>query len=126
MRVLNQHYSHWPRFCRAALVASCLTLAMLGGVAPANVAAQSALDSIEPNAGAWRTWVLEAPDQFPVPPPPDAAATQVELQGLEQLQAARGATEQERVRFWDSGSPGYRWNQLLIGLASKNIPRGRT
>src|SRR6476646_6015724 len=37
---------------------------------------------IEPNAGTWKTWAISSTTDYRVPPPPDAAAAQYELQWL--------------------------------------------
>ena len=32
--------------------------------------------AVEPQAGAWKTWVIASGQQFRVPPPPDRAVTE--------------------------------------------------
>ena len=77
---------------------------------------------IEPNAGNWKTWVISSGKDYRVPPPPDAAATQSELQWLKGFLAASQADQNipPQITYWDAGSPAYRWidlvtNRLLAG-----------
>jgi membrane-associated phospholipid phosphatase len=64
---------------------------------------------IEPNAGTWKTWVITSGKDFRVPPPPDATATAPELAQLRDLLAKDDPQAADKIRFWDAGSPGYRW-----------------
>jgi hypothetical protein len=67
----------------------------------------------DPQAGSWRTWVLSSPKQLRVSPPPDAGATSSELAQLKILAGQRDAATLDRIAFWDTGAPGYRWNEIL-------------
>jgi PAP2 superfamily len=112
----------------AATLSAVLLLASFGttgGPIYASPPSRPSMQSLEPEAGAWHTLVLQSPNQIVIPAPPDAATTRAELQQLIQLTAARGSADRDQVRFWDAGSPGYRWNEMLIAEAAKNIPRGR-
>lgn len=83
--------------------------------------------SLEPTAGAWRTWVLSAGHEMRLPPPPDAAATSAELQELRALTTQRDAAEQERIRYWDFSSPSQRWNDVLTDInAASPLPGGES
>ncbi|MGO6908335.1 PA-phosphatase, partial [Rhizobium ruizarguesonis] len=48
---------------------------------------------------------------FRVPPPPDTSAT--ELEQLHDLVAKNDAQVAAKITFWDAGSPGYRWIDLV-------------
>jgi membrane-associated phospholipid phosphatase len=77
-------------------------------------------DLVEPNAGTWKTWVISSGEDFRVPPPPDASASAAELVQVRDLMAQKDSKASEIIRFWDAGSPGYRWielvnNRLLTG-----------
>lgn len=74
---------------------------------------------IEPKAGTWKTWVLTSGSQLRRPAPPDAAATDQELQQLRALVAKRDATALDQIAFWDTGAPTYRWNALTMNEALK-------
>ncbi len=91
------------------LAATCVAVVL----SAASTYAQS--DSIEPTAGIWKTWVIPSGKDFRVPPPPDSSATSAELSQVRELasQADTGAAAQ--IRFWDAGSPGYRWIELVNG-----------
>jgi membrane-associated phospholipid phosphatase len=80
-------------------------------IAPA--LAQTVNQQIEPQAGAWRTWVIPSGREFRVPPPPDAGATQRELQWLHGVVTENDPAIAYQVKFWDSGSPAYRWIDLV-------------
>lgn len=75
---------------------------------------------IEPNAGAWKTWVLTRGDQFRPPAPPNSAATDTEMAGLRELAAARDAATLDRISYWDAGAPSYRWNERAMQLTLKS------
>src|SRR5437588_1878531 len=91
-------------------------------------AAQTA-GQIEPNAGKWKTWAISSGKDFRVPPPPDAASTQGELQWLKALVTEGQANPQiaAQVAYWDAGSPAYRWmdritNRILAGQSVGAFP----
>lgn len=69
---------------------------------------------IEPNAGAWQTWVLKSGSELRLPAPPDRAATRKEIAELKALAAKRDAPTLDRIAFWNTGAPVYRWNDILI------------
>src|SRR5437764_1253600 len=68
---------------------------------------------IEPKAGSWRTWAISSGKDFRVPPPPDAASTKGELDWLRGFVAEKDPRIADQVAFWDAGSPGYRWIDLI-------------
>ena len=88
-------------------------------LASANLAlAQS--DQIEPNAGTWKTWVISSGKDFRVPPPPDETATAAELAQLRDTIAKNDPQAADKIKFWDAGSPGYRW----IGVVNNRFAAG--
>jgi membrane-associated phospholipid phosphatase len=90
------------------LLATVATLALLPGVA----SSQNTTMPVEPTAGTWRTWILESGSQFRLPPPPDRNTTIEELKAARQQIAAALPNAIQRIAYWDSGSPGYRWNEI--------------
>jgi membrane-associated phospholipid phosphatase len=70
-------------------------------------------DLIEPSAGKWKTWVITSGEDFRAPPPPDASATAAELAQLRELIAKNDSQIAGKITFWDAGSPGYRWIDLV-------------
>ena len=95
------------------------TAAVLG-LAPSALATASADaqgpagDQIEPAAGGWTTWVLASGKHLQLPPPPGQASTAHEITHLHALAAQRDAAALDRIRYWDTGAPGYRWNEIAI------------
>src|SRR4030081_2921373 len=69
---------------------------------------------IEPGAGAWKTWVISSGSAIRVPPPPSQAATAAEIRQLVALAAARDPNALDSIRFWDAGSPTYRWVEYAV------------
>jgi membrane-associated phospholipid phosphatase len=70
-------------------------------------------DQIEPDAGSWKTWVISSAHDFRVPPPPDESATAKELIELREQLANSDTEIADQITFWDAGSPGYRWIELV-------------
>jgi membrane-associated phospholipid phosphatase len=98
-----------------------LGIALMLVLFPERVSAQ-----IEPNAGQWKTWVLSSGSQLRLPPPPDQRVSKEEVEVLAELATQRDANAVTLIRFWDSGSPSYQWNQIAVGETSKlklNTPR---
>jgi membrane-associated phospholipid phosphatase len=76
-------------------------------------------DLLELRASRWKTWVLTSPSQLRPPAPPRQAATRVEVNELIELAEQRDSAALDRIAYWDSGAPGYRWNELAIGHGVK-------
>jgi membrane-associated phospholipid phosphatase len=68
---------------------------------------------IEPRAGTWRTWILSSGRELRLPPPGDAAATADEISLLKDFMAGADNAARRQVAFWDTGSPGMRWLELV-------------
>ncbi|MBX3280417.1 MAG: phosphatase PAP2 family protein [Acidobacteria bacterium] len=86
-----------------------------------------ALPQIEPEAGAWKPWLLESGRELRelIPAPP--ATGQTEIGELIQFAQQRDASALDLIRYWDAGSPSYRWNEIAlnqIARANLNTPRG--
>jgi membrane-associated phospholipid phosphatase len=82
---------------------------------------------IEPQAGRWKTWVLNSGSQFRLPAPPDGLAQEVEIRSLITRAGRRDDTTLNAISFWDSGPPGYRWNEIATNVMVRNNitgPRG--
>src|SRR5262249_42443371 len=109
---------------RAAAIA-ILALATLSACISSRVASPPPSD-VEPLAGRWKTWVLTSGSQLRLPPPPDHTATAAELQRLRALAGQRDAATLDRIGFWDSGAPGYRWNGILADELFKHNLAGAT
>jgi membrane-associated phospholipid phosphatase len=72
---------------------------------------------IEPLAGTWKTWVLTSGSQFRLPPPPNALFSD-EMAELRSLQSQRTAAAVDLVNYWNAGSPGFRWIEMLYPLGT--------
>ncbi len=108
------------------LFACLMILALLAGCTLAidpNFQPQSSSGQVEPDAGTWQTWVLPAGDALRPAAPPDAAATQAELQEVADLVAARDEAAMQQIAYWDAGSPSYRWIELAFAQ-NRSTPAG--
>ena len=87
---------------------------------------------VEPEAGAWKTWVMDSGRQFRSPPPPayGSAAFRKEAQAVADTKA-RLTPEQKRIAsFWAGGQgtalpPGV-WNQVVLSFLHReplSVPR---
>src|SRR5262249_14906148 len=102
--------------CPAAIVVG-IVLLLAAGI-PMAFAGQAA--AVEPQAGTWTTWVIGSGPQLRVPPPPDRAASEKELGELVQMAATRDRTTLDRVAYWDTRSPSYRWSEIAVAEYLKN------
>ncbi len=84
----------------AALLLTSLALAQAAG-------------PVEPRAGGWKTWAVASGAELRLSAPPDTAVTQAELAEVRALVPLRDTAVLERIRYWDAGSPAYRWNELM-------------
>jgi hypothetical protein len=78
--------------------------------------------SIEPNAGKWKTWILSSGKDIRVPPPPDASTTQAELAWLRLAVAEQNPNIVASIPYWNSGAPSYRWLELINSRALRGAP----
>jgi membrane-associated phospholipid phosphatase len=72
------------------------------------------------DAGAWKTWVIPSGKQLRVPPPPDRAATEKEAAELAKLASSRDQASLDKIAYWDTGAPSYRWSELAVAEYLKN------
>ena len=71
---------------------------------------------VEPGAGKWKTWVIPSGSALRLPAPPDSQITATELQWVKECIPERDQATVAVIRYWDAGSPGYRWMQLAQQL----------
>src|SRR5690242_2471843 len=93
------------------------SVALLGAVSrsassPIGAAARAGADPVEPAAGHWRPWALTSGSQFRPAAPPDTETTMAELTEVRALADRRDAATLDRIRYWDTGAPGYRWTEM--------------
>jgi membrane-associated phospholipid phosphatase len=67
---------------------------------------------VEPGAGKWKTWVIPSGSALRLPAPPNDDMTAAELQVVKDCGANRDQAALKIIRYWDAGSPGYRWMQI--------------
>jgi membrane-associated phospholipid phosphatase len=67
---------------------------------------------VEPGAGKWKTWVISSGSAFRLAAPPDDQIAARELQWVKDCVSQRDQATLATVRYWDAGSPGYRWMLL--------------
>jgi membrane-associated phospholipid phosphatase len=65
-----------------------------------------------PDPASWPAWVISDVTSYRVAPPPSASTTRDEANDLRVLANLRDDAAVESVRFWDAGSPPYRWIQI--------------
>jgi membrane-associated phospholipid phosphatase len=87
--------------------------------------AQNVEGLVEPGAGTWKTWVLSSGSDFRIAPPPEWTQTVEEMKTLRAAVAKRDQATVDRIRYWDTGAPGQRWNEIgLAQAALARAPRG--
>lgn len=89
------------------------------------LSASSLFAQIEPQAGAWKTWVLSAGNQMRVPAPPSGGDSAAELQWLKDFMSSNSGSDAARsqIEYWDAGSPGYRWIKIASQeMINRNLP----
>jgi hypothetical protein len=99
--------------------------AMVAAIGPAQRGAwastpMTSSSELEPEAGSWTTWVLQSGDELRPQAPPDPEATRSEIDTLQNFVANRDATQVDQVGYWDTGAPGYRWNEIAIAQGLKD------
>jgi membrane-associated phospholipid phosphatase len=78
---------------------------------------------VEPGAGKWKTWVIPSGSALRLPAPPDDDNTAAELQWVKECIAERDQANLAIIRYWDAGSPGYRWMQIAEQyVINANLP----
>ena len=95
------------------------------GSVPGAVGQWTGENPILPQAGTWRTWVLESPDQFRSEPPYayDSEELAAELQELKEIE--RNPVQNSIAMFWEYGAGGRRAYWLWNELASRYMLEAR-
>ena len=89
----------------------------------APVFAQSEMETVEPEAGSWHTWLLDSGDDLRLEAPPDEEATAAEIAQLMDMMNARDEIALEQITYWNAGPPSYRWNQIAVGAVdTRGVP----
>lgn len=90
-----------------------VVLTLAGCIAPQPVA------MVEPDAGAWQTWILSDVEAVRPAPPPDQTATQAELGDVQAQVGDRDGSSLQQIAYWDAGPPSYRWIELAFAETRK-------
>jgi hypothetical protein len=64
----------------------------------------------EPAAGKWKTWFITPGKEWLLPPSPPAKD---EMAAVLAAQKNLDAAGRQQIAYWNAGSPGYRWQQLM-------------
>src|SRR4051794_14805739 len=72
-----------------------------------------AQNQIEPQAGTWKAWILQSGRELRLPAPPSRGATEGEIAWRKSFMASADAKARSQVNFWDAGSPGMRWIEIV-------------
>lgn len=72
----------------------------------------------EPNAGNWKTWFIESGKAYRLPAPPSYKG---ELAEVVEAQRNLDAKALQNIQYWNAGSPGYRWYNMVGKLWTNDI-----
>lgn len=72
---------------------------------------------IQPDAGNWKTWVINS-NEATIAPPPSKEQTQKELGAIKDKLTRRDDKTLQQIKYWDAGSPAYRWNEIASSMIS--------
>ena len=73
------------------------------------------------DAGNWKPYIINI-SEINIPAAPGKDQTQSELVGIKEKISKNDAKTLEQIKFWDAGSPAYRWNQMASNMVSlRNI-----
>jgi membrane-associated phospholipid phosphatase len=92
---------------------SLIALLSIGAVGGLFTKPGRAGNQVEPGAGSWHTWVLTNGSQLRPDKPPNISATKEEIQELKELAKQLDQAMLDRIAFWNTGAPAYRWNEFM-------------
>ena len=65
---------------------------------------------VEPAAGAWKTWFITSGKDYRLPAP---SSYKNEIAEVIAKQKKSDAATKQQIIFWNAGSPGYRWQDMM-------------
>ncbi len=71
------------------------------------------LAQTEPHASNWKTWFITNGKEFSLKPP---ASYKQEINEVIAKQQKLDSTSLQQIAFWNAGSPGYRWHDMMSRL----------
>ncbi len=72
---------------------------------------------IEPAAGNWKTWFITSGMAWRLPPPP---SYKEEIAQVLSRQRDLDSAGRQQILFWNTGAPGYRWQDMMSKLWMKD------
>jgi membrane-associated phospholipid phosphatase len=66
-----------------------------------------------PAAGGWKTWFINSGKEYRLPPPLSAKQ---EIAMVLKVQQEMDTAALKQVQFWNAGSPGFRWEEMINKL----------
>lgn len=66
----------------------------------------------------WKIWLLDNPQQITIAAPP--APSKTELQAIKSRIDKIDEKKLAAIKYWNAGSPAYRWNQVVLHLLEEN------
>ena len=72
---------------------------------------------MEPAAGNWKTWFITSGKDWRLPPPP---SYKEEIAQVLSKQRKLDSAGRQQMLFWNTGSPGYRWQDMMSNLWMKD------
>jgi membrane-associated phospholipid phosphatase len=73
----------------------------------------SLLAQVEPNAGAWKTWFISSGKDYRLPLP---SSFKDEIEQIISVQKKNDEAGKQKIEYWNAGSPGYRWQEMMNKL----------
>ncbi|WP_336516524.1 phosphatase PAP2 family protein [Pollutibacter soli] len=74
----------------------------------------------EPGAGNWVTWFIPSGKSYRLSPPEN---NKKEIDEVISIQKNLTADQRRDILYWNTGSPGFRWQELINGVWMENIPK---
>lgn len=68
---------------------------------------------VESGAGQWKTWFIPSGKTYRLPPPP---SYKEEIAQVISQQRDMKDSDRQQIEYWNAGSPGYRWQELISQL----------
>src|SRR5437870_366186 len=65
---------------------------------------------LEPTAGTWKTWFISSGKDYRLPAP---SSYKNEIAQVMAAQQTLDASSRQQITFWNTGSPGYRWDEVI-------------
>lgn len=100
-----------------------LVLFYYGLTAPAFSQSRYAAQKTYAETATWKPFILQTFDDIKVAAPPGNEETQKELAEVKAKRAKADQKIVQQIKYWDAGSPAYRWNEVankLVGFQNLN------